>query len=204
MQSKLEELTRKIYNEGLSKGKEEAEAIVDEAKKKAESILSEAQKKAESIVKNAEKSAIELSESTKSELQLTSKQIVNSVKQNITNIITGKIVSEPVKESLKDKDFIKGIIEKIVINWNSNKAVPAELNLMLPAKDQKELDSFFQNEANEILKKGVSINYENSLKSGFQISPKDGSYKLSFSEEEFENFFKEYLRPKMVELLFGK
>ena len=33
MQNKLQELTDKLYNEGLSKGKQEGEAILNEAKK---------------------------------------------------------------------------------------------------------------------------------------------------------------------------
>ena len=32
MQNKLQELTDKLYNEGLSKGKQEGEAILNEAK----------------------------------------------------------------------------------------------------------------------------------------------------------------------------
>ena len=33
MQNKLQELTDKLYNEGLSKGKQEGEAILNEAKR---------------------------------------------------------------------------------------------------------------------------------------------------------------------------
>jgi len=38
---------------------------------------------------------------------------------------------------------------------------------------------------------------------GFQIGPKDGSYKVSFTDEDFKNFFKDYLRPGLIELLFA-
>ena len=53
MQNKLQELTDKLYNEGLSKGKQAGEAIVREAKAKADGILSAARKEAEDIVSNA-------------------------------------------------------------------------------------------------------------------------------------------------------
>jgi len=204
MHNKLEELTKKIYNEGIEKGKEEAENIISGAKQKADSILTEAQKRADSIVKDAEKKAGEVDANTKSELKMASKQILNTLKQNITDIITGGIVSEPVNESLQDKKFIKEIIEKIVANWNPNNNDTVDLNVLLPANQKNELDGYFKNEAAGLLKKGLEIQFENGLKSGFQISPKDGSYKLSFSDKEFENFFKEYLRPKLIELLFGE
>ena len=36
----------------------------------------------------------------------------------------------------------------------------------------------------------------------FTIAPADGSYKVSFGEDEFVSFFKEFLRPGLVEMLF--
>ena len=39
MQDKLKELTDKLYNEGLSKGKEEGAAIVARANQEAENII---------------------------------------------------------------------------------------------------------------------------------------------------------------------
>ena len=36
MQNKLQELTDKLYNEGLSKGKQEGEAILNEAKERSQ------------------------------------------------------------------------------------------------------------------------------------------------------------------------
>jgi V/A-type H+-transporting ATPase subunit E len=42
----------------------------------------------------------------------------------------------------------------------------------------------------------------NGSKTLFSISPADGSYKVNFGEEEFENYFKDFLRPQLVEMLF--
>ena len=55
MDNKLQELTDKLYREGLSKGKEEGEAILAKAELKATEIVEAAQKKAEEIIKKAEK-----------------------------------------------------------------------------------------------------------------------------------------------------
>lgn len=51
MENKLQELTDKLYKEGLSKGKEEGEAILAKANEKAAEIIEEAKKQAESILK---------------------------------------------------------------------------------------------------------------------------------------------------------
>ena len=60
MQNKLQELTDKLYNEGLSKGKQEGEAILNEARIKADKITAAANSEAEKILSQARKEAEEL------------------------------------------------------------------------------------------------------------------------------------------------
>ena len=60
MQNKLQELTDKLYNEGLSKGKQEGEEILAKAKVQAEEIIAKAKAEAEAIVAAAHKDAADL------------------------------------------------------------------------------------------------------------------------------------------------
>ena len=46
MSNKLQELTEKLYNEGLSKGKEEGEQLLARARSEAEGIVAAARKQA--------------------------------------------------------------------------------------------------------------------------------------------------------------
>ena len=50
---KLQELTEKLYNDGLSKGREEGERLLEEARKQAEEIVAQARRQAEDIVSEA-------------------------------------------------------------------------------------------------------------------------------------------------------
>ena len=52
---KLQELTQKLYNEGLSKGKEEGEAILAKAQAEAAAIVKKAQEEAQAILSQAQK-----------------------------------------------------------------------------------------------------------------------------------------------------
>ena len=70
MENKIQELTDKIYREGVEKGNEEARKLVAQAQEEAKKIVEDARKEAEQIVADARKSADELSENTKSELKL--------------------------------------------------------------------------------------------------------------------------------------
>ncbi len=56
---KIQELTEKIYREGVEKGQAEADRIVAEAKQKAEQIVAEAREQAKAIEAQAQKKASE-------------------------------------------------------------------------------------------------------------------------------------------------
>jgi V/A-type H+-transporting ATPase subunit E len=200
MENKLQELTEKIYQEGLNKGNEEAEKITGNARKEADEIIKKAKNEAEQIIQDAEKKAKELKENAESELKLSSRQAVNSLKQQITDLISGKILDQPVTETFKDQDFVKKLIETLVNKWNP--ADEEALQVILPADKEKEMEKFISSSSNNTLKKGVKLVFDEETGSGFQIGPADGSYKISFTDEDFNAFFKDYLRPRLTGLLF--
>lgn len=204
MQNKLQELTKKIYKEGISKGNAEAEKIINNSKKEAEEIVSKANKEADKILKDAKKKSDEIKKSSEAEFRLSSKQSINALKQQITDIINGEIVNVQVKKALEDKDFVKRLIESIIKNWKAESDKGADISILLPEKDEKEMQQFFTGSVKDLLKKGIEIKYDDSIKSGFQIGPKNGSYKISFTDEDFINFFKQYLRPRLIKLLFAE
>jgi len=204
MDNRLQELTDKIYQEGISKGNEEAEKIVSDARAEAEKILAEAKKDAENIVSDAEKKSAEFDQNTKSELKLASRQAVDALKQELVGIINGTITTSEIKAAMGDTKFIQKAIETAVKNWAAHNDEAIDMQVLIPQEDEKAIGDYFAGAAKSVLDKGFSIETVNDLKAGFQVAPADGSYKVSFTDEDFINFFKEFLRPKIVELLFEK
>ncbi|MCF8335820.1 MAG: peptidylprolyl isomerase [Bacteroidales bacterium] len=202
MESKLQELTNKLYNEGVEKANEEANKIIEDAKKEADKIKNDAQKEADEIVSNAKRESEDLKKNAKSEINLAAKQTLREVKKQITEMITMGAIKEPVKESMNDTQFIKEIIETLVKNWNAQSNEPVDLTVTIPENKQKELQDYLENKAAQQLNAGIKVEISDRMKGGFSIGPADGSYKISFSEADFENFFKSYLRPRTVEMLF--
>ena len=203
MQNKLQELTEKIYQEGISKGKSEAETIIADAKKDADKIVADAKKEAENILKQAKKKSEEIKTNAEAELKLSSKQALNSLKQQVVDMINVSVTKSSVAEAIGDKTFIQKIIEISVKNWMAANENPS-VTVLVPEQEEKKLKDYFTSAAKKLLDGGLNITADSSVKSGFQISPKDGGYKISFTEADFVNFFKHYLRPKLVELLFGE
>ncbi|MDD6892413.1 MAG: hypothetical protein PUD47_10205 [Bacteroidales bacterium] len=196
MENKIQALTDKIYREGVEKGNEEAQRIVGEARQQAQQLIEEARKEAETIVANARKAAEEQKENTKSELRLFAGQAVNALKTEVTNLLTNQTVGEAVKNFTTDKQALNEFIVALAGKWADNEPI------VISTAEAEQLKKYFTAKAKALLDKGVTIQQVNGAKALFSISPADGSYKVNFGEEEFENYFKEFLRPQLVEMLF--
>ena len=196
MDAKIQELTDKIYREGVEKGNEEAGRIIAQAKAEEQNILQRAREGAEEIVAQARKEAAEWKKNTESELKMFASQAVEALKSEVTNLITGKVASENVKAASTDADFMKKMMLEIAREWTKNGAISIQTS------DAKALTSYFQANAVDLLNQGVTIEEVNGRKTSFSIAPADGSYKISFGEEEFITYFKEFLRPQLIDILF--
>ena len=134
MQNKLQELTDKLYNEGLSKGKAEGEAILAKANSEAEEIIAQAKKKADAIVAKAQKDAEDLKTKTAGDIALASRQTVSETRQAIEKLIVTEATDAKVKAALSDEEFIKTIITTAVKAFAEGKDCGIELCLPESAK----------------------------------------------------------------------
>nr|WP_321357564.1 V-type ATP synthase subunit E [uncultured Draconibacterium sp.] len=202
MTDRIEEITQKIYNEGITKAKDDADQLLAEAKEKADAIIRSAKLTQDEIIRDAQKKAEEDKRRTEAELQLAARQFISHLKQQITDLVSTAQINSPVNEAFNDRDFIKKIILTLIKKWDPKAGKSMDLHLLLPPDDQKELTAFLQKNATKAMNKGIEISVEPKLKSGFRIGPKDGSYLISFTAEDFTNYFKQYFKDGTKKLLF--
>ncbi len=202
MNDKLQELTQKIYNEGLEKGKSEAAEIVNQSKAEADTLIKDANQQAKKIVEDAKKQSDELKKNAQSELTLSSRQAVNALKQKLTDLVVYKSVDDALANAFNDEAFIQKIMIAITENWDKIEKSSGDISVVLPEKEKGKLENFLKAKVAGRLKSGLDIDFEEGIKSGFKIGPKDGHYKISFTEDDFRHFFKQYLRPRTKELLY--
>ena len=201
MQNKLQELTDRLYNEGLSKGKQEGEELLAKAKVQADEMIAKAQAEAEQIVAAARKQAEEIRTKTDSDIRMAANQSLAATKKDIETLVVSKMTDEAVKTALKSADFIKDLIKSVAEKFTTEG--PVDLNLLLPESLRKDLEPFAQKELSKILGTGVEASFSKKVSGGFQIGPKDGGYFVSFTEDTFRQLISEYLRPTTKKLLFG-
>lgn len=204
MDNRLQELTEKIYREGLEKGNQEAERIIAAAKAEAEEIIKKARAEESRIIEEARKVTTEMRNNTQAELKLSMRQAMNNLRQEITNLISRKVTSAAVKGIPDDPAFIRDILLTVASNWSPDKSGRVDLVVFLPAAKEKELREYFMAKTTDLLKKGLELKFDENLSSGFEIAPADGSFRISFTDEVFENFLRDYLRPRLMDYLFEK
>ncbi|MCB0583211.1 MAG: hypothetical protein KDD10_28285 [Phaeodactylibacter sp.] len=203
MEQKLQELLDKVYTEGVAKGQEVASTIVRDAERKAEHILEEARREAADVRRQASEEAEELKRNVASELRLSASQSIQALRQQISRLVLLEAVDKPVRDAFSDEDFIKGLIETLVANWHPGQDGQEGLALMLPEKSRESLGHYFSAKAQDALNASLRVDFDGRLESGFRIGPADGRYVISFTDSDFEMFFKDYLRPKTNAVLFG-
>jgi len=197
---KLQELTQKLYNEGLSKGKEEGEAILAKAQAQAQEIVAKAQEEAKAIIEKAQKEAADYKVKVEGDVKMASTQALQATKAGIENLIVAKAV-EPAKDVLGSEAFLKEIITAVAKNFSAQEST--DLSLVLPEKLQKSLEPFITAELTKTLGKGVETTFSKKVNAGFKIGPKDGSYFIDLTDEAFQALIGEYLRPATKKILFG-
>ena len=193
---KIQELTEKILREGVEKGQAEADRIIQQAQQQAEQIVQEAHQQAQEITAEAQKKADETAANTRSELKMYSSQAMSALKSEVTNILTDGVVKEAVTGLSASPDFLGQFAVALAVKWSADEPV------VISSSEAESLKAYFAAKAKALLDKGVTINKVNGKDTLLTIAPADGSYKVNFGKEEFETYFKNFLRPQLIEMLF--
>ena len=196
MDAKIQELTEKIYNEGVKQGQVEADRLIAEAEARAKKIEADATARAEEIIKSAEHRSSELKKNTESELRLYTAQLIDSLKSSISNQIQGEVAKNSVQALSSDPSFVREFILKLAERFDLTRGIE------ISTADAEGLQAYFTSHAKSLLESGVSIRSVAGKPTDFTVAPKDGSFTVQFGEAEFIALFKSFLRPEMNRMLF--
>ena len=196
MDAKIQELTEKIYNEGVKQGQVEADRLIAEADARAKKIEADATARAEEIIKSAEHRSSELKKNPESARRLYTAQLIDSLKSSISNQIQGEVAKNSVQALSSDPSFVREFILKLAERFDLTRGIE------ISTADAEGLQAYFTSHAKSLLESGVSIRSVAGKPTDFTVAPKDGSFKVQFGEAEFIELFKSFLRPEMNRMLF--
>lgn len=196
MDTQIQALTEKVYNEGVNKGKEEATRLIEEAKAYAAKLEAEAKTRAEKIVRDAECQSNELKQNTERELRLQANQLIDATRASLIEQLTGEIATANVQAMQTNPEFIQSVILELVKGFDISKGVEVSTSIA------EKLEAYFAQNAKHLLEQGVTIKQVAGKTTDFTLRPVDGSFKLQIGEAEFAELFKSILRPQLAQQLF--
>ena len=202
MENKLQALTDKLYQDGLSKGKEEGERLLQEAKAQASRIVESAQEQAKEIVEKARKEAEDLKNNTLTEIKITSRQMISTLKEEVENHLMRRSLAPALHSAMEEVEFVQLVIVKAMECFKPAEHNGLSLELLLPEDYRNRFDKLLEGQLGADLEAGLEVKFDGDLKGGFKIVNKAEGYQLSFTEEDFMALFEEYARPRIKQLLF--
>ncbi|MBN1621698.1 MAG: hypothetical protein JW871_03805 [Endomicrobiales bacterium] len=201
MESQLQELISQIKEEGVTKAKEESSKIIRQAEDKSAEIVSKAKKDAEETVKNAKKEVEKFQSSSEKALEQSARNIVLGLKNEITKVFDN-LLKEKTAEVLSDST-IKEILIKFFDNWLKD-GKTRDIEVLLNDKDKKNIEKLVTSALPAKMKHGVEFKPVKEIKKGFMIGLKGSNVYYDITDAGISEMLKEYLNPKLREILDKK
>ena len=196
MDSQIQALTEKVYQEGVLKGEQEAAKILADAKTQAEQVERDARARAEQIIAEAQRSASELKSNTERELKLNASKLIEATKASIVDVLAGRIAGDSVQALTANPELLQRVVLEIAKGFDLKHGVEITSN------QAEELKAYFAQNAKALLEEGLTIKQVAGKATQYTIRPQNGSFKVEIGEQEFVELFKNILRPQLAQELF--
>ena len=196
MDSQIQALTEKVYQEGVLKGEQEAAKILADANAQAEQVERDARARAEQIIAEAQRSASELKSNTERELKLNASKLIEATKASIVDVLAGLIAGDSVQALTANPELLQRVVLEIAKGFDLKHGVE------ITSSQAEELKAYFAQNAKALLEEGLTIKQVAGKATQYTIRPQNGSFKVEIGEQEFVELFKSILRPQLAQELF--
>ncbi len=198
MSDKINVIARKIYEEGLEKAQKESEALLIRTQSEAEEIIKQAKEKAEQILKDAEVKAEKERKIINSEIKLASEQMLEILKQKIKHLISFHLLDDPKHKGFEDPEFLKQIIVEIASNWDLKSGIEIKLSESIGNKIEEGLKASLSSTI-----KNLQIRIDEKVEKGFIIHDLSDHFEIAFTDDQFKEFLKPFIKEKTHQILFA-
>ena len=117
---KLQELTQRLYEEGLAKGKQDGEAALQKALAEAEDIVKKAREEADAILAKARREADDFKVKVEGDVKMAASQAIQATRADIGNLVVTKLTDAPVGKALSSEEYIKDIITAVAQRFSAD------------------------------------------------------------------------------------
>lgn len=216
--SGVDNLIKRLREEGVSEGKTEADRIIAEARARAAQIINEAEQKARQVTTEARKEAEAIKKGGKDALHIAMRDTVLTLKGQLTDLVSDQ-VRRLIRREMKQEDFLIRLILEVAGKVRTQSGLENEQNVdvLLPSNligiedlrknplDLREgtLSHFIVSVANDVLREGFRLKNDDGLECGIRLYLKDKDVHIDLTDEAVANVLLEHLQPRFRAILEG-
>jgi V/A-type H+-transporting ATPase subunit E len=204
----VQELIDRLRDEGVSKGRREADALLAEARKKAAEIIDDARKESDRILTRARREAENTRTGGEEALRLAARDAVLSLRESLGEDFTNR-VRRLVSHTLQDQEFLKRLILEV-----AQRAMPddagRQVEVLLPEnvvtledlqRDPEDvaegtLTHFVLGLAGDIVREGLSFKVADDDTPGVRIRLADEDIEIELTDATISALLMRHLVPR--------
>ena len=203
----VQDLINRLKDEGVHEGKQQAEALLAEAKKQAAGMIQDARDEAEKIVESAQQNAERTETNGKRALSLASRDASLQLKEQLEHQFRGW-VSGLVNEKFDEPDFLGKLITSMAgqvitaANQDAGDSEPSDgVGFLLAEDKSSSMESYVKAQAAAMLQKGVRLQADRNVTSGFRAQLSGDHPEIDFSEDAVTAALMRFLAPKFRQMV---
>lgn len=197
MTEDIKNLIEKINQEGIQAAEAKAKAIEDEVRIKAGEILSKAKEEATQLINEAGEKIARMEEKEKTALAQAGRDLLLSLRREI-NAMLMRIIGLDVRRSLSPEAMYKIILELIK---SFGKKQGQDIVITLKKEDLEALEHAFLAKLKEETQNAVILKPSEDILGGFTVSFDSGKSQFDFTDHALAEYIGNYLKPKLNEIL---
>lgn len=213
--SGVEELIRRLRDEGVAEGQGKAQELLDEAKRRASEMLDQAREDAEKVRQEAQREAKRTQTAGEEAVRLAVRDAILTLKSEITEQFAGR-VRQLVAENLSDEGFLRQLILEVVRRATPDEGagprqvlLPSEVvgveELRRKPEEVKEgtLSHFVLTLAGDMLRQGVTFGSSLEGAPGVRVQLLKQDVQIDLTDQAITELLLKHLLPRFRALMEG-
>jgi len=202
MTKTLGDITNELRERILSPAKAESERILREAGDEAKRIVTDAEREGSRIQEAAKKEAETVLKQMETDMSTAARNFMLLVQERLEKAIVQPTVEAELKPLLDDPEFLKKIIEELIVGFSRFQGEERNLEILLPEKMRDELGEWFLEKFRQKAVRHLVVHFTDRVSFGFKIGVEGTGSHFNFGEGLVEAFT-EFCSPRFRRHFFA-
>ncbi len=212
----VEELIERLRDEGVQKGRAEAERIVADAESRARWLVSQAQDEASELVDKARADAKSLTRSAEDALQVAARDMLLSLRERLSHRFAGE-VRRLISAEMQETETLKKLILAVASRQAELLGEDQDIELILPRQvldvtelgndpsemAEGELTNLVLGLTDGMLREGITVKVAETDQEGIVAKLVDDEIEVEVTADAVAAMLLEHLQPRFRALLEG-